>query len=273
METAKIRQAGYPIRFSYGEFVQRYRLIVSDIPPAEKCDCKDATKRICAQVLKDHDYKLGHTKLFLKDAHDAILEELRHKVLINAVIKVQANGRRFIQRRKFLRMRAAALVIQKNFRARGYRKRFLIMKRGYYRLQAAIKSRQLRRTFINIRRFVTKMQAYCRGYIIRRLIKEKGHIIKAKLLAFNNEKEAYLKENSSKSDARTRAENAYEKKFAELMKTIWFVKDLPVENTIQNTTAIDDRYVDDVFGFLKDAPVPTGTVRGDGFGVVILLML
>lgn len=265
METAKIRQAGYPIRYSYAEFVHRYRLIVPNIPPAEKADCKDASKRICAEVLKGEDYKLGHTKVFLKDAHDAVLEELRHKVLIRAVIKVQANGRRFLLRQKFLRMKAAALTIQKHFRARGFRKRYLIMKRGYSRMQAAIKSRQLRKSFVGIRRFMTNLQARSRGHLIRKLIKEKGHIIKSTLIKFAEEKEAYIKElqKSGKTDAQKRAEDDYEAKVSQLMKTIWIAKEMPAENNMQGTI-IDDNYVDDVFGFLKDSG---GTVRGPSGGV------
>ncbi|CAG9784601.1 unnamed protein product [Diatraea saccharalis] len=263
METAKIRQAGFPIRYSYAEFVYRYRLIVPDIPPAEKTDCKKATRIICTEVLKDQEFRLGHTKVFLKDSHDAILEELRHKVLITAVIKVQANARRFIYRRRFLKMREAAIIIQKHFRARGFRKRYLIMKRGYSRLQAKIKSRELKRTFINLRKFTTKLQALTRGYLVRKLIKEKGHIIKTKLLEFKKYKEAQL--NSGNTIAK--AEDEYEKSYTELMRSIWIIKDVTVENNIQNTSMIDDRYVDDVFDFLKDTTIPAGTVRGTGFGV------
>ncbi|KAL4715151.1 hypothetical protein ACJJTC_012198 [Scirpophaga incertulas] len=263
METAKIRQAGYPIRFSYSEFVSRYRLIIPDIPPAEKCDCKNATKKICTEVLKDQEFRLGYTKVFLKDSHDAILEELRHKVLITAVIRVQANARRFINRRRFLKIREAAISIQKHFRARGYRKRYLVMRRGYSRLQAAIKSRELRRTFVNLRKFFTKFQSCVKGYLVRNLIKEKGHIIKAKLLEIKNEKDKELREGSSV----VIAEDNYEKKYKELFRLIWILKEISIENNVQNTAMIDDRYVDDVFGFLKDTTTPAGTVRGTGFGV------
>ncbi|KAL0848961.1 hypothetical protein ABMA28_013349 [Loxostege sticticalis] len=263
METAKIRQAGYPIRYSYAEFVYRYRLIVPDIPPAEKTDCKDATKKICTQVLKDQEFRLGHTKVFLKDAHDAILEDLRHKVLMTAVIKVQANARRFIHRRRFLRLRAAALTIQKHFRARGFRKRYLVMRRGYLRMQAAIKSRQLRRTFVNLRKFFFKLQACSKGFLVRKLIREKGHIIRAKLEQFRKERDDQIR--SGKPEAK--ATDEYEKKYKELMASIWILKDVSLDNNVSNTTAIDDRYVDDVFGFLKDTTTPAGTVRGTGFGV------
>lgn len=263
METAKIRQAGFPIRHSYTEFVHRYRLVVPDIPPAEKTNCKEATRKICTGVLQDQEFRLGHTKVFLKDVHDGILEELRHKVMITAVIRVQANARRFIYRTRFLRMRAAALVIQKHFRARGYRKRYLVMRRGYLRIQAVVKSRELRRTFVNLRVFFRKLQANCRGYLIRKLVKEKGHIIRTKLALFGGEKAALQRSGNAKG-----AEDDHEKKYSELMRSIWFVKDVPLDNSIHNAQAIDDRYVDDVFGFLKDTATPAGTVRGTGFGVV-----
>lgn len=264
METAKIRQAGFPIRHSYAEFVHRYRLIVPGIPPAEKTDCKDATKKICTEILKDQEFRLGHTKVFLKDAHDGILEEQRHKVMMKAVVRVQANARRFIHRRRFLRMRAAAVIIQKHFRARGYRHRYLIMRRGYLRLQAVIRTRELKKTFTNIRIFFRKFQGHCKGYLVRRVTKEHGHKIKSKLLQFQKEKEKLLKSGENVKSA----ENDYEKKYKELMISIWFAKDDPVENNVPVDTIVDEQYLDDVFGFLKDTKPSTGTVRGAGFGVV-----
>lgn len=264
METAKIRQAGYPIRYSYHDFVYRYRLVAPGIPPAEKTDCKKAAMKICTTVFTDEDYRFGHTKVFLKDYHDTVLEELRHKVLITAVIKTQANARRFIYRKRYIKLRAAALLIQKTYRARGYRSRFLAMKRGYSRLQAKIRSRELRKTFINMRIFLKKLQANCRGYLIRRLVKEKGQIIKATLIKLDKERADLIASGRSTDTAG----DSYEKKYSNMMRSIWFLKEESTENVEQNTAAIDDRYVDDVFGFLKDSATPGGTVRGTGFGVV-----
>ncbi|XP_026487516.2 myosin-VIIa-like [Vanessa tameamea] len=260
METAKIRQAGYPIRYSYSEFVHRYRLVIPGIPLAQKTDCKNATQKICSEVLKDDDFRLGLTKVFLKDHHDTLLEELRHKVLITAVIRVQANVRRLICRKRYLRLRAAAITIQKHFRARGFRSKFLKMRRGYLRLQAVLKSRELRKTFLNLRTFFRHLQAFCRGYLVRKLVKEKGHIMKAKLAQLMKEKE------NNSGDIK-RAEDGYEKKYNDLMSSIWIAKEVAVDSNVQNTTVIDDRYVDDVFGFLKDTATPAGTVRGTGFGM------
>ncbi|XP_013181332.1 PREDICTED: myosin-VIIa-like [Papilio xuthus] len=262
METAKIRQAGYPIRYPYTEFVHRYRVVVAGIPPAEKTDCIVAAKKICNEILKDQDFRFGHTKVFLKDHHDIILEEIRHKVILRSVIKTQANIRRFIQRRKYLRMRAAAITLQKHFRARGYRNRYIILRRGYLRLQAVIKSRELRRTFLNLRKFFTNLQAHCKGYLVRKLVKEKGDVLRAKLLELHMEKEELILVNNDVQAA----ENEYEKKFDDIMRSIWITKEAAETNT-QNAEEIDDKYVDDVFGFLKDTSTPAGTVRGTGFGV------
>ncbi|XP_059059264.1 myosin-VIIa-like [Achroia grisella] len=263
METAKIRQAGYPVRYSYYEFVYRYRLIVPNVPPAEKTDCKVAAKKICSQILKDNEFRLGHTKVFLKDSHDLLLEELRHKVVITAVIKVQANARRFLLRKRFLRLREAAINIQKHYRARGYRQRYLIMRRGYLRLQAAIRSRVLRKTFVNLRKFLSQFQAHCKGYLVRKIVKEKGEIIKAKLAELNKEKEVALRAGILSVNV---VEDNYENDVNDFMKTIWIAKENNTDNA-QNLSVIDDKYVDDVFGFLKDSATSGGTVRGMGFGV------
>ena len=66
METIRIRRAGYPIRHTFMEFVDRYRLLVSGIGPSHKEDCKAASIHICKIVLKGSDYQMGKNKVFLK---------------------------------------------------------------------------------------------------------------------------------------------------------------------------------------------------------------
>ena len=66
METIRIRRAGYPIRHHFAEFVDRYRILVDGIGPSHKEECRAASTKICKAVLKDTDYQLGKTKVFLK---------------------------------------------------------------------------------------------------------------------------------------------------------------------------------------------------------------
>ena len=76
------------------------------------------------------DYQLGRTKVFLKDAQDLFLEQERDRVLTRKILVLQRCIRGWYHRRRFLKMRAAAIVIQKNYRAHFYKRRYQRMKNG-----------------------------------------------------------------------------------------------------------------------------------------------
>ncbi|XP_057671586.1 myosin-VIIa-like isoform X1 [Diorhabda carinulata] len=169
METAKIRQAGYPIRYNYIEFVDRFRYLGKNIKPSYKGDCKNSSASILKNVFKDNvQYQLGNTKVFLKQHENEYLEQQRNIVLDKAITLLQKVLKGWVYRRRYLKMRQAAITIQKHFRARGYRKRFLVMRNGYKRMQACIVSRQLTFAFFRIKKNITIIQARCRGYLVRR---------------------------------------------------------------------------------------------------------
>ncbi|XP_061707587.1 myosin-VIIa isoform X2 [Cydia pomonella] len=168
METIRIRRAGYPIRHSFKEFVERYRFLISGVPPAHKTDCRMATAKICASVLGKSDYQLGHTKVFLKDAHDLFLEQERDRVLTRKILILQRSIRGWVYRRRFLKMRAAAVLIQRHWRGKLQRLRYNKMKVGYARLQALIRARVLAHRFRHLRGHIVSLQAAARGYLVRR---------------------------------------------------------------------------------------------------------
>ncbi|KAJ8729204.1 hypothetical protein PYW08_000785 [Mythimna loreyi] len=168
METIRIRRAGYPIRHSFKEFVERYRFLISGVPPAHKTDCRSATAKICATVLGKSDYQLGHTKVFLKDAHDLFLEQERDRVLTRKILILQRSIRGWVYRRRFLKMRAAAILIQRHWRGKLQRIRYNKMKDGYARLQALIRARVLAHRFRHLRGHIVALQAAARGYLVRR---------------------------------------------------------------------------------------------------------
>ena len=169
METIRIRRAGYPIRHTFHEFVDRYRFLISGCPPAHKLkDCRGATSKICSAVLGKADYQLGRTKVFLKDAQDLYLEQERDRVLTRKILVLQRCIRGWYARRRFLKMRAAAIVIQKNFRAYNGKKKYQQIKNGYLRLQAVIRSRILSHRFRHLRGHMIRLQARSRGYLVRR---------------------------------------------------------------------------------------------------------
>ena len=90
METIRIRRAGYPIRYTYQEFVDRYRFLIPGIH-ARKGNPKEAASKICLEVLGKSDFQLGKTKIFLKDAQDLFLEQERDRVLRKKILLLQRN--------------------------------------------------------------------------------------------------------------------------------------------------------------------------------------
>ena len=173
METIRIRRAGYPIRHTFMEFTERYRHLINGCPPAHKVDCRQATSKICAAVLGKADYQLGRTKVFLKDAHDLYLEQERDRVLTRKILVLQRCIRGWYHRRRFLKMKAAAILIQKTFRAHNGRRKYLLMRTGYMRMQALIRSRILSHKFRHLRGHIVRLQARCRGALIRRSYEKK----------------------------------------------------------------------------------------------------
>ena len=136
-------------------------------------DCRGATSKICHAVLGRSDYQLGHTKVFLKDAHDLFLEQERDRVLTRKILILQRNIRGWVYRRRFLRMRAAAIIIQKFWRGYAQRQRYKHMRIGYMRLQALIRSRVLSHRFRHLRGHIVALQARARGHLVRRMYRKK----------------------------------------------------------------------------------------------------
>ncbi|XP_046447605.1 myosin-VIIa-like isoform X1 [Daphnia pulex] len=177
METIRIRRAGYPIRHTFREFVERYRFLISGCPPPHRVDCRQATARICSATLGKTDYQLGQTKVFLKDAQDLFLEQERDRVLTKKLVIIQRCIRGWIHRRRYVRLRSAAVVIQRQWRRQAQRKRYLEMRSGFLRLQALIRSRILSHRFQHLRGHIVGLQARCRGYLIRRQFRMKTRAV------------------------------------------------------------------------------------------------
>ena len=62
----RIRRAGYPIRHTFKEFVDRYRMLAPGMKPSHMEDCKAGSQKICKLALDNEDWQLGHHKVFLK---------------------------------------------------------------------------------------------------------------------------------------------------------------------------------------------------------------
>ncbi|XP_067145708.1 unconventional myosin-VIIa [Apteryx mantelli] len=175
METIRIRRAGYPIRYTFVEFVDRYRVLMPGVKPAYKQgDLRGTCQRIAEAVLgKDDDWQIGKTKIFLKDHHDMLLEIERDKAITDKVILIQKVVRGFKDRSNFLKVRNSVLMIQRYWRGHNCRKNYGAMRIGFLRLQALYRSRKLHKRYHMARRRIIEFQARCRGYLVRRAFRHR----------------------------------------------------------------------------------------------------
>uniref|UniRef100_A0A8C4RJA4 Myosin VIIAb n=1 Tax=Erpetoichthys calabaricus TaxID=27687 RepID=A0A8C4RJA4_ERPCA len=175
METIRIRRAGYPIRYTFVEFVDRYRVLMPGVKPAYKQeDLRGTCQRIAEAVLgKDDDWQIGKTKIFLKDHHDMLLEIERDKAITDRVILIQKVVRGFKDRSNFVKIRKSVMLIQKYWRGYHCRKNYSAMRTGFSRLQALYKSRKLHKTYHVARKRIIEFQARCRGYLVRRAFRHR----------------------------------------------------------------------------------------------------
>uniref|UniRef100_A0A8C4WI61 Myosin VIIB n=1 Tax=Gopherus evgoodei TaxID=1825980 RepID=A0A8C4WI61_9SAUR len=137
METIRIRKAGYPMRYSFAEFFERYRVMLP-MSAREQDDARRCCIYISEVILgKDEDWKIGRTKIFLKDYHDMVLEVQRDKALTEKAILIQKVLRGF---------KDSCINSHQLFSSLG---------------------RQLAKQYKTARASVIKFQALCRGYLMR----------------------------------------------------------------------------------------------------------
>ncbi|CAF1217575.1 unnamed protein product [Rotaria magnacalcarata] len=144
METITIRRIGYPIRHDFNEFVHRYAAIAPALERMHKKaeargdrgDQRTIAIKICEIALHGQDYQIGKNKVFLKDEHDAMLEQERQKVLAGRILALQNAVRRYYAQRQFQRAKKLALWLKQSWLCYAERRAYCEMRNGFRRLQA-----------------------------------------------------------------------------------------------------------------------------------------
>ncbi|XP_066253855.1 neither inactivation nor afterpotential protein C [Euwallacea similis] len=93
VETAKIRQEGFPHRISFPEFLRRYKFLAFDFD-----ECVDIDKDNCRLLLvrlKMEEWAIGKTKVFLKYYNEEYLSRL-YETQVRKIVKIQSIMRGFL---------------------------------------------------------------------------------------------------------------------------------------------------------------------------------
>ncbi|XP_051866107.1 unconventional myosin-Vb isoform X2 [Pristis pectinata] len=174
LETIRISAAGYPSRWTYHEFFNRYRVLMrkKNIILNDK---KETCRRLLDNVIKDPDkFQFGKTKIFFRAGQVAYLEKLRADKFRAACMMIQKTVRGWLQRTKYRRMKKAAITIQRY--VRGYQARrladYLRKTKAAIILQKQCRMLAARREYLKIRNAAITIQAYTRGRFVRQVYRE-----------------------------------------------------------------------------------------------------
>ncbi|XP_062852568.1 unconventional myosin-VIIb [Trichomycterus rosablanca] len=255
IETIRIRKAGYPIRHTFQEFLDRYRVLLSSAVCDPKTEiAKACCESICKNVLSvGDDWKIGKTKVFLKDFHDTVLELKRDAALNEKALIIQKVMRGYKHRKRFIKQRSAAVVVQKYWRGHQGRKLYKVVQLGYARLQATVRSRQLTRQYELERRAALLLQAQIHVYLARKEWRQKRAavvLLQAHTRGMNARRRVEkMKRDEFLSLQERRAEELAalerQKKLEEVLR-----KKKEKEEAEQLVSITDQELVDNIFGFL-----------------------
>ncbi|KAI9249910.1 P-loop containing nucleoside triphosphate hydrolase protein [Helicostylum pulchrum] len=207
LETIRISCAGYPSRWTFEEFADRYFALVSSKhwDPQVKPEVRELCSVILSASIKDEDkFQVGITKIFFRAGQLAYLEKLRSDRFNECAVTLQKHMRRFIYRTRYLRTKElaiqvqcvarrkvalakmqalkeekAVIVIQKNWRRYTARKQFLLKQTFILRLQTVVRSQLAKRNHVALREHAAavQIQKLVRGWFARKSFKAKRELI------------------------------------------------------------------------------------------------
>ncbi|XP_012931915.1 unconventional myosin-VIIb isoform X2 [Heterocephalus glaber] len=179
METVRIRKSGFPVRYTFEEFTQRFWVL---LPTTQRTQLRDNFRQMTLSIAdlcveSDKAWKVGKTKIFLKDHQDTLLEIQRSQALDRAAVRIQRVLRGYKHRKEFLRQKQAAVTLQARWRGYCNRRNFKMILVGFERLQAIAQSHILARQFQAMRQRMVQLQARCRGYLVRKQVQAKRRAV------------------------------------------------------------------------------------------------
>ncbi|XP_020827978.1 unconventional myosin-Vb [Phascolarctos cinereus] len=174
LETIRISAAGYPSRWTYHDFFNRYRVLIKK-RELSNTDKKAICKNVLENLIKDPDaFQFGRTKIFFRAGQVAYLEKLRADKVRAATIMIQKTVRGWLQKVKYRRLRGATLTLQRY--TRGYLARRLAehlrKTKAAIVIQKQYRMQRVRQAYRRTYKATVTIQAFTRGMFVRRAYRQ-----------------------------------------------------------------------------------------------------
>uniref|UniRef100_A0A4W6F5I2 Myosin IXA n=1 Tax=Lates calcarifer TaxID=8187 RepID=A0A4W6F5I2_LATCA len=165
LETVRIRQSGYNIKYSFKDFVHHFRVLL----PEGTSATREGIQQCLDQLnLEPDGYQVGKTMVFLREAERQRLQALLHGEVLRLIIMLQQRFRARLERKQFVRMRDAAICIQ----VQAWRLWLHRRCTAALVIQTAWRCHRAREAYLRVYNAVVQLQAICRGYLARQSFKK-----------------------------------------------------------------------------------------------------
>ncbi|KAI5101352.1 unconventional myosin-IXa isoform X12, partial [Silurus meridionalis] len=109
LETVRIRQSGYSIKYTFQEFIRHFHVMLPEDLHAMQ---EDIRHYLCQVDLAPDGFQVGRTMVFMREVARQRLQDLLHQEVLRRIINLQRRFRAVRERKSFLRMKHAACLIQ-----------------------------------------------------------------------------------------------------------------------------------------------------------------
>lgn len=139
LDIIRIRREGYPIHFTFDDFVQRYKCLVmhsSELGKTSSETCLTILKKL---YMPEKEWQIGKSRVFLRASVHEPLEELRKTVINTMAVRIQARWKGHAALSEYQKARRSAITVQRYFRGHRQKLAFLRKKRASITIQSFVR--------------------------------------------------------------------------------------------------------------------------------------
>jgi len=138
METVRVNAAGFPSKWRYEEFYERYELLHKS-KNAEEENRRKICEKILKDITKEENYKLGKNKIFFRAGEIGLIELARAARIEHCVTIVQTLVKRKIYRKRYKSIQSFAIKVQAAIRCYLARQCYKLLKVSLILLQTWVR--------------------------------------------------------------------------------------------------------------------------------------